>query len=60
MPNESDTTSAMDESATTDALLETAARPFLSYSFLFKAWAVIPASGTAFGGHIVHVVSLSA
>lgn len=32
-------TSAMDESATTDALLETAARPFLSYSFLFKAWA---------------------
>ena len=31
--------SAMDESATTDALLETAARPFLSYSFLFKAWA---------------------
>ncbi len=29
---------SMNESATTDALLETAARPFLSYSFLFKSW----------------------
>lgn len=33
-----DITSALDESATSDALLETAARPFLSYSFLFKSW----------------------
>ncbi len=33
-----DTITAMGESANTDALLETAARPFLSYSFLFKAW----------------------
>lgn len=30
--------SPLNESATTDALLETAARPFLSYSFLFKSW----------------------
>lgn len=29
---------SLNESATTDALLETAARPFLSYSFLFKSW----------------------
>lgn len=33
-----DATNALNESATTDALLETAARPFLSYSFLFKSW----------------------
>jgi len=33
-----DAITALDESATTDALLETAARPFLSYSFLFKSW----------------------
>jgi PAS domain S-box-containing protein len=30
--------SAMEDSANADALLETAARPLLSYSFLFKAW----------------------
>lgn len=36
IPN--DSASALNESATTDALLETAARPFLSYSFLFKSW----------------------
>lgn len=36
-PDESPNTS-MNESTTTDALLETAARPFLSYSFLFKSW----------------------
>lgn len=40
MPDEipTDAASALNESATTDALLETAARPFLSYSFLFKSW----------------------
>jgi len=37
-PDESSTNTSMNESATTDALLETAARPFLSYSFLFKSW----------------------
>lgn len=36
-PDEAPHTS-LNESATTDALLETAARPFLSYSFLFKSW----------------------
>lgn len=29
---------SLSESAITDALLETTARPFLSYSFLFKSW----------------------
>ena len=38
MPDENSPHTSMNESATSDALLETAARPFLSYSFLFKSW----------------------
>ena len=38
MPDDESPKTSLNESATTDALLETAARPFLSYSFLFKSW----------------------
>lgn len=38
MPDDESPNTSMNESATSDALLETAARPFLSYSFLFKSW----------------------
>jgi PAS domain S-box-containing protein len=38
MPDEESPDTSLNEPTTTDALLETAARPFLSYSFLFKSW----------------------
>lgn len=41
------------ESATSDALLETAARPFLSYSFLFKSWMRASDAKIISDGHVI-------